>query len=50
MPTHVFGHIGNMEKLKSLAKKFNINIIEDASEALGSFIKNMLEHLVMQVF
>ena len=39
MPTHVFGHMGNMEKLKSLAKKFNINIIEDASEALGSFYK-----------
>ncbi len=40
VPTHVFGHIGNMDKLKFLAKKFKLTIIEDASEALGSKYKN----------
>ena len=40
MPTHVFGHIGDMQKLKKIAKKFKLKIVEDASEALGSFYKN----------
>ena len=40
MPTHVFGHIGDMQELKKIAKKFKLKIVEDASEALGSFYKN----------
>ena len=40
MPTHVFGHIGDMQKLKKIAKKFKLKIVEAASEALGSFYKN----------
>ena len=39
IPTHVFGHISNMNGLKKLCKKHNLIIIEDASEALGSFYK-----------
>ena len=34
---HVFGFIGDMVGLQKLADKFNINFIEDATEALGSF-------------
>jgi perosamine synthetase len=37
MPVHVFGHIGNVEGLKALAERYNIKIVEDAAEALGSW-------------
>ena len=38
--THVFGHIGEIIKLKKLCKKYNLKLIEDATEALGSkFLK-----------
>jgi len=37
MPVHVFGHIGDMTGLTELAREFNLLIIEDAAEALGSF-------------
>lgn len=38
--THIFGHIEEIDKLKFLASKFKLKLIEDASEALGSFYKN----------
>ena len=34
---HVFGNIAAMEKLMPLAKKYNLALIEDATEALGSY-------------
>ena len=34
---HIFGFIGDMQALKELAKDFRLNLIEDATEALGSF-------------
>ena len=34
---HIFGFIGDMRALIKLAKDFKLNIIEDATEALGSF-------------
>ena len=37
---HVFGNVCNFLKLKSIAKKKNIKIIEDAAESLGSFFKS----------
>jgi len=37
MPVHVFGHIGNVEGLKALAERYNIKIVEDSAEALGSW-------------
>lgn len=37
--THVFGHPANLDHAKKLCKKYNISLIEDASEALGSFFK-----------
>ena len=39
IPMHIFGHICNMSKLKKIAKKFKLLIIEDAAEALGSYYK-----------
>jgi|TARA_B100001964_G_C14244934_1_gene606923 perosamine synthetase len=37
IPMHIFGHICNMSKLRRIAKKFKLLIIEDAAEALGSY-------------
>jgi len=34
---HVFGNPANMEKLMALSEKYNVKVIEDATEALGSF-------------
>ena len=33
---HVFGNLANMEHLIKIANKYNLSIIEDATEALGS--------------
>ena len=38
--THVYGHICDIHQLLRIAKKYNLKLIEDASEALGSFYKN----------
>ena len=40
MPVHLFGHSVNCKKLKNIAKKFKLKIIEDAAEALGSKYQN----------
>jgi perosamine synthetase len=37
--TYIFGKGGNISELIKIAKKYNIKIIEDASEALGSYYK-----------
>jgi len=39
VPTHIFGHSGNLERLLKIANHFNLVFIEDASEAVGSFYK-----------
>ena len=39
MPVHVLGNMGDIEKLCELAKKYNITVIEDSTEALGSHFK-----------
>ena len=39
IPVHVFGHACKIEDIIKLAKKFNLKVIEDAAEALGSFFK-----------
>lgn len=39
VPTHVFGNACRIDNLKKIAKKKKIYLIEDASEALGSFYK-----------
>lgn len=37
VPMHVFGHPVDLENLLSVAKDFNIALIEDAAESLGSY-------------
>jgi perosamine synthetase len=37
---HVFGHASNLDELLSISKKFNLDLIEDAAEALGTEYKN----------
>lgn len=39
MPVHVLGNICDMDRLMFLAKKHNLVVIEDSTEALGSYYK-----------
>lgn len=39
VPVHVLGNIGNLERLTEIATRYNLEIIEDSTEALGSFYK-----------
>ena len=36
MPVHIFGHVGDMTALREVAANWNLPIIEDATEAIGS--------------
>ena len=40
MPVHVFGMPSDINELLKLAKKYNLKIIEDATESFGSTYKN----------
>jgi perosamine synthetase len=40
IPVHVFGNICQIDRISKIAKKYNLLVIEDAAEALGSFFKN----------
>ena len=40
IPVHVFGHPVKINKLMALARDFNLFIIEDAADALGSYFDN----------
>jgi aminotransferase in exopolysaccharide biosynthesis len=40
IPVHVFGNICQIDKILKIAKKYNLVVIEDAAEAIGSFFKN----------
>lgn len=39
MPVHVLGNICDLSRLEAIAKKYQIVIVEDSTEALGSFYK-----------
>lgn len=39
MPVHVLGNVANMERMMSLANEFNVPVIEDSTESLGSYYK-----------
>jgi perosamine synthetase len=34
---HVFGNMANMEELMRISEKYNLKVVEDATEALGSY-------------
>ena len=40
IPVHLFGHPSNMTRCLSLAKKYNLKIVEDCAEAFGSKYQN----------
>jgi perosamine synthetase len=39
MPVHVLGNMCDMDRLMSIAKKYNLVMIEDSTEALGSYYR-----------
>ena len=39
MPVHVLGNICNMDRLVKLARQYNLEIVEDSTESLGSYYK-----------
>ncbi|MCC7430981.1 DegT/DnrJ/EryC1/StrS family aminotransferase [bacterium] len=40
LPVHLFGQIAEMDKILEIAEKYNLKIIEDAAQAIGSEFKN----------
>ncbi len=40
MPVHVLGNICDMDRLMSLAKEYQLEVVEDSTEALGSYYKD----------
>ena len=39
LPVHVLGNMCDMDRLLFLAEKYNLQVVEDATEALGSYYK-----------
>lgn len=39
LPMHTFGHPCRIDKIKAICNKYNISLIEDAAESLGSLFK-----------
>lgn len=39
VPMHTFGHPVHLDKLVNICNKYNIELVEDAAESLGSFYK-----------
>ncbi len=40
MPVHVLGNICDLDRLMDIAKQFNLSIVEDSTESLGSLYKD----------
>ncbi|MEG1863058.1 MAG: LegC family aminotransferase [Oscillospiraceae bacterium] len=38
IPVHVFGNMADMESLMDIAEKYNLTVIEDATESVGTFV------------
>lgn len=39
-PVHIFGHSNRIDKIIDVANKFNLKVVEDSAESLGSFYKS----------
>ena len=37
MPVHLYGHIGDLDSVYALARKYNLRVIEDAAQAFGTY-------------
>lgn len=46
VPMHTFGHPVELDELDALCKKWNITLIEDAAESLGSYYKGIHTGLI----
>lgn len=42
MPVHIYGHPADMDKIMEIAHKYNLYVIEDATESLGSLYKGKM--------
>ncbi|MCY6483568.1 LegC family aminotransferase [Clostridium aestuarii] len=42
IPVHIYGHPVDMDKVMKIAEKYNLYVIEDATEALGSTYKGKM--------
>ena len=40
MPVHWTGRVCNMNKINKLAKRYNLKVIEDSAQAMGSYYDN----------
>jgi len=40
VPTHLYGNMSAIIELKKIAKKYNFDLIEDAAEAIGTFVNS----------
>ena len=40
VPMHTFGHPCKIDKISKICKKWNITLVEDSAESLGSYYKN----------
>ncbi len=38
IPVHVFGNMADMERLMDIAEKYNLVVVEDATESVGTFV------------
>jgi perosamine synthetase len=39
IPVHLYGNACNMDEIRCVARKFNLLVVEDATEALGTYLK-----------
>ncbi len=49
MPVHLTGRVGEFDKIKDIANSYNIPIIEDAAQSIGSTFKNVKSGLLGDV-
>ena len=40
IPMHTYGHPAKIDHILNISREYNLNVVEDAAEALGSFYKN----------
>ncbi|AOR24684.1 DegT/DnrJ/EryC1/StrS family aminotransferase [Clostridium taeniosporum] len=46
IPVHIFGQSADMDKINDIAKKYNLKVIEDACQAVGSKYKGKMIGLI----
>ena len=39
VPTHLYGNMSDIEGIKKISKKYNLILIEDAAESIGTYYK-----------